>query len=313
MLMKHLNRLCMAAVMLLVPFSVPAQSTIEKYFDDFRTSGVTILKTRHQKNMDDRNPNNTGWIDYYEFTVKKGGKKVVDAVMAAFNGAAAESYENYTRDGIGPARKARIYYNLNDYIDVGQSYPNYGYMCFADPTKKDFRTIYVFEWGYKDSRHNKLVGRFFRAYSKRPSKLSTPSTVRMYTNKGKSGSVTNLRIGDIPLDSLDILVNGMNTDSLTAQIDLSAESLLQLMGTTKQTSTNWLASFNIYRTRYLHKPNDTAANIFVNKIYELCKNAACLSGSEKQVVAGELQKMMGKSKDSFHDSLLNMAIEALKQ
>ena len=319
--MKRNTHFCLLAIMALVPCTIQAQTPVEQIFSRFGESGVTITKTTRQKNPELNNPSETGSLDYYEFKTNRDAEKLVEQVEAAFNASASESYSLRVQNGTESIQKAQVYYNQKQSILVGEYFENYIYMCFADKDHEDFRTIYVFEWNYIGKKKKQLEGRFFKAYSLRPSLFPKYTTI----------SVTGL--GDLSLDSakfdsLSIKLPELLSDSLAHDLTVIsrqltddllplAEKLTPLTilqsKNTFNSSSNWLQAFNIYRSRFLRDPNGSASNVYATKIYELCKNSKSLSDSEKSLVAGEVGKLIGKSKDDFYDSLFYMCIEVLKK
>ena len=300
--MKSRN-IILAALLTAMPSAMTAQENIQKAFDALRKSkNQQEVSSRYNVEKNPETGQMEGMSDVYDFTIPNPqDKQLITAIRDAFRQDEPKAYSistgtqggssNYTSLAVGHSNGGGVAIGLME----GSQYI---YACFLDPSDPDkkYRYAYALEWV---ENRKSISGRIVKTYATTPKFRQGSSTLRSsIVVKGNKAYVNGQEFSfgnGFPLDGSSVFAS----DSTSFHTQGSSES--------------WLSQFNTYKNLFLKYPDGTAANYYATYIYKLCKKADSLDDAEKNMVADELGKLKGKTKDEFIQELFDMSIERLKK
>lgn len=300
--MKSRN-IILAALLTAMPSAMTAQENIQKAFDALRKSkNQQEVSSRYNVEKNPETGQMEGMSDVYDFTIPNPqDKQLITAIRDAFRQDEPKAYSvstgtqggssNYTSLAVGHSNGGGVAIGLME----GSQYI---YACFLDPSDPDKKHRYAYALEWVENRKS-ISGRIVKTYATTPKFRQGPSTLRSsIVVKGNKAYVNGQEFSfgnGFPLDGSSVF----SSDSTSFHIQGSSES--------------WLSQFNTYKNLFLKYPDGTAANYYATYIYKLCKKSDSLDDAEKNMVADELGKLKGKTKDEFIQELFDMSIERLKK
>lgn len=287
--MKTIRTLSLMLCLLMAEGTVQAQENIKRAIDDFLHNKRVNYTETHRKNRNPKTGELEGRLDAYTFTLAPDDMKLLDMLKEAVKKDSEDAYEENWESSSSPEaayRQRKVMYNDNEGLVIGYEYYNYIQVNFVDKSKEGFRYAYVIEWEKIDDdvrgkKENVGQGRIAIAYARMPQQKKSTMTI---INGDLLGSLGSLE--------------GTASPKTMSSID-------------------WLTKFNLYRKNFLKytKKNmkSNMSTVVATKLYELSKNADCLSHSEAAMCAEQLEKMMHKTDDDMIKTMLNSSIEYLKE
>lgn len=287
--MKTIRTLSLMFCLLMAVGTVQAQENIKRAIDEFLDDERVNYTESHHKNRNPETGEMEGRLDAYTFTLAPKDLKLLDMLKEAVRQDSEDAYEENWESSASPEavyRQRKVMYNDNEGLVIGYEYYNYIQVNFVDKSKEGFRYAYVIEWEKVDDdvrgkKENVGQGRIAIAYARMPQQKKTTVTV---INGDMLGSLGSLE--------------GAASPKTMSSID-------------------WLTKFNLYRKNFLKytqkNMKSNMSTVVATKLYELSKNADCLSHSEAAMCAEQLEKMMQKTDDDMIKTMLNSSIEYLKE
>ena len=287
--MKTIRTLSLMFCLLMAVGTVQAQENIKRAIDEFLDDERVNYTESHHKNRNPETGEMEGRLDAYTFTLAPKDLKLLDMLKEAVKKDSEDAYEENWESSSSPEavyRQRKVMYNDNEGLVIGYEYYNYIQVNFVDKSKEGFRYAYVIEWEKVDDdvrgkKENVGQGRIAIAYARMPQQKKTTVTV---INGDMLGSLGSLE--------------GAASPKTMSSID-------------------WLTKFNLYRKNFLKytqkNMKSNMSTVVATKLYELSKNADCLSHSEAAMCAEQLEKMMQKTDDDMIKTMLNSSIEYLKE
>lgn len=300
--MKSRN-IILAALLTAMPSAMTAQENIQKAFDALRKSkNQQEVSSRYNVEKNPETGQMEGMSDVYDFTIPNlQDKQLITAIREAFRQDEPKAYSvstgtqggssNYTSLAVGNSNKGGVAIGLME----GSQYIYACFLDLSDPDKKH-RYAYALEWV---ENKGKIKGKIVKTYATTPKFRQGPSTLRSsIVVKGNKAYVNGQEFS---------FGNGFSFDG--SSVFASDSTSFHIQGS----SESWLSQFNTYKNLFLKYPDGTAANYYATYIYKLCKKSDSLDDAEKNMVADELGKLKGKTKDEFIQELFDMSIERLKK